>query len=439
MKQALDYLKRLLKENDIVVVGVSTGPDSMALLYLLMEIRKKLNIKIVCAHVNHNVRRESREEAIFLEDYCRKNDIVFESMKIEKYGDDNFHNEARTIRYDFFNGLVKKYKANYLMTAHHGDDLMETILMRLVRGSTLKGYGGFGQEIDKGYYKIIRPLIYATKDEIEEYDNKHSIPYYIDSSNKKDKYTRNRFRHTVLPFLKEEDPKVHEKFLKFSKIIYEYDYYIDNQVKQEFSKIYSDNKLDITKYLELPNLLQDKILYNLLENIYYDDLVLVNDKHVELIKKLILSNKKNSYIYLPNNIKISKSYDTLEIIREGNNEYSYNIELTNYVELPNGKHLELLNECSTNGNDICRLDSSEVVLPLHVRTRKLGDKMSLKGTNGHRKVKDILIDKKIPMKDRELWPVVVDSSDTIVWLPGLKKSNFNKTKGEKCDIIVKYY
>ena len=439
MKQALEYLKKLLKKDDIVVVGVSTGPDSMALLYLLMEVRKKIDIKIVCAHVNHNVRKESKDEAIFLEDYCSKHDIVFEAMKIEKYGDDNFHNEARTIRYDFFEGLVKKYSANYLMTAHHGDDLMETILMRLVRGSTLRGYGGFNSLIDKGTYKVVRPLIYATKAEIEEFDNNHNIPFYVDSSNLKDKYTRNRFRHTVLPFLKEEDKNVHEKFLKFSKMIYEYDDYISKEIESKFKSIYTDNKLDINKYLELPSLFQDKILYNLLESIYYDDLILVNDKHVELIKKLIASTKKNSYIYLPNNIKLSKTYDTLEVIREGENEDSYNIELAKYVELPNGKHLEFLDECNTNGNDICRLSSSDVVLPLHVRTRKDGDKMSLKGTTGHKKIKDILIDSKIPMKDREKWPIVVDSTDTIVWLPGLKKSSLNKTKQEKCDIIIKYY
>ena len=439
MKEALLYLKKLLKDKDKVVVGVSTGPDSMALLYLLMEIRKKKDIKIICAHVNHNVRKESKDEAIFLEDYCKKNNLVFEAMKIEKYGDDNFHNEARTIRYDFFESLVRKYDVDYLMTAHHGDDLMETILMRLVRGSTLRGYGGFSSCIDKGNYKIVRPLIYATKDEIEEFDIKNKIPYFVDSSNLKDKYTRNRFRHTVLPFLKNEDKNVHEKFLKFSKMIYEYDNYIEKEVNNKYVDVYKDNTLDIKKYLELPELFQNKILYNLLESIYIDDLILVNDRHIELIKKLISSTKKNSYIYLPNNIKLVKTYDKLEIVKEGENSDSYNIELTNYVELPNGKHLEILKECDTNGNNICRLDSNDVVLPLHVRTRCDGDKMSLKGMDGHKKVKDILIDKKIPMNERDKWPVVVDSANTIIWLPGLKKSNLLKTKQEKCDIIVKYY
>lgn len=439
MKQSYEYLLKLLKEKDVVVVGVSGGPDSMALLYLLKEIRKRLNISLVCSHVNHNVRKASAKEKEFLEAWCLKNDILFESMMIEKYGDDNFHNEARAVRYNYFESLVKKYHANYLMTAHHGDDLVETILMRLTRGSTLKGYGGFYQEVDKDSYKIIRPLVYATKKEIEEYNKKHKIPYVIDKSNKKDKYTRNRYRKVVLPFLKKEDSNIHEKFLKFSKVISEYDEYINTQAKRAFSKVYEEGKLNIEKYLELEGLLQDKVLYNLLEDIYHDDLILVNDKHISLVKKLIFSNKKNTYIYLPNNIKVVKSYNFLEFVHDGENEDNYSIELIDYAILPNGKHLEVVDSCDTNGNDVCRLDSNEICLPLYVRTRKHGDKMSLKGTNGHKKVKDILIDSKIPMKDRELWPIVVDSKDTIVWLPGLKKSKFNKQKSEKCDIIIKYY
>ena len=439
MKQAYEYLLNLLKEKDVVVVGVSGGPDSMALLYLLKEIRKIVNISLVCSHVNHNVRRESASEKDFLQNWCLKNDILFESMVIEKYGDDNFHNEARVIRYNYFESLVQKYSANYLMTAHHGDDLIETILMRLTRGSTLKGYGGFYQEVLKENYKIIRPLVYATKREIEDYNKKHKVPYVIDKSNKKDKYTRNRYRKIVLPFLKKEDSKVHEKFLKFSKIIADYDAYIDKQVKNAFLQVYDDNKLNISKYLKLDGLLQNKILYSLLEQIYHDDLMLVSDKHISLVKKVIFSNKKNTYAFLPNNIRVVKSYDVLEIIHEGENEDNYNIELIDYAVLPNGKHLELVEACDTNGNDVCRLLSTDVSLPLYVRTRKHGDKMSLKGTDGHKKVKDILIDSKIPMRDRELWPVVVDSNDMIVWLPGLKKSKFNKQKNDKCDIIIKYY
>ena len=439
MKKVYDYLERRLKENDIIVVGVSGGPDSMALLYILKELRKKLNLYLICCHVNHNVRKVSKEEKEFLESWCLDNSILFESMIIEKYGDDNFHNEARNIRYHYFEEMAHKYKANYLMTAHHGDDLMETVLMRLVRGSTLKGYSGFSQEVDMDTYKIVRPLIYVTKEEIESFNKKKNIPYVIDESNSKGKYTRNRYRMEVLPFLKKEDINVHEKFLKFSKMLEKYDNFINSQVKKSFTNVFSNNELLIDEYLMLDQLIQEKVLYLVLENIYHDDLMLINDRHVSLIQQLVLSNKKNSYIYLPNNVKVIKAYNKLVFRLESNEVNNYEIELINYAILPNGKHLEIVDSCDTNGNDICRLNSLDITLPLYIRTRRLGDKMALKGTNGHKKIKDIFIDSKIPMEDRELWPIVVDSNDQVVWIPGLKKSKFNKQKNEKCDIIIKYY
>ena len=137
MDSVKDFLinKINLSKKDIIVVGVSAGPDSMALLYILNELRKDIGFKIIVAHVNHNVRHESYEEADFLKKYCEDNDDIFEMMIINKYGDDNFHNEARNIRYNFYESLIKKYHANYLMTGHHADDLMETILMRIVLGS----------------------------------------------------------------------------------------------------------------------------------------------------------------------------------------------------------------------------------------------------------------------------------------------------------------
>ena len=218
MKDVDEYLNNLLKPSDVVVLGCSGGPDSMCLLDKLIKIRKSMNLVIVVAHVNHNVRRESAQELCFLKNYCEKSNVFFESMKIEKYGDDNFHNEARTIRYGFFDDIVNKYNANYLMTAHHGDDLIETVLMRIVRGSTLSGYCGFNILIDKDTYKLVRPLIYVTKDEINLYNQKNNVPYVLDKSNFKTKYTRNRYRKNVLPFLKNEDKNVHKKFLKDQKL-----------------------------------------------------------------------------------------------------------------------------------------------------------------------------------------------------------------------------
>lgn len=436
VRYLLDEIK--LNQNDILVVGNSAGPDSMAIFDILIKLQKEINFKIVCAHINHNIRKESKEEEDFLREFCKKNDIPFEFMMIEKYGNDNFHNEARNIRYNFFENVIKKYNANYLFTAHHGDDLIETILMRIVRGSTLKGYSGFNQIVDKNYYKIVRPLIFVTKDEILNYDKKNKIPYFIDKSNFKDKYTRNRYRKTILPFLKNEDKNVHDKFIKFSNTLIEYDEYVEKQLKKEIKHVLKDKTINILEFLKLDELIQNKIIYHILEDIYSDDLMLINDVHVKLIINLIKSKKSNAFVYLPLNIKATKNYNELTIHKDIEDVTSYELELIDFAYLPNGKTIEVIDSCDTNGNDICRLDKSEVKLPLYIRTRKYGDKISLKGMNGHKKVKDVFIDAKIPIKQRDKWPIIVDSKDEVIWIPGIKKSKIIKQKNEKHDIIIRY-
>ena len=440
MQKVFDFLEKevCLKKNDVIVLGNSYGPDSMALLNVLMTIRKKIDISIIVAHVNHNLREESAQEKIDLERFCVENHLIFESMVIEQYGDDNFHNEARNIRYNFFEDLIRKYSANYLFTAHHGDDLIETIIMRIARGSTLKGYSGFSKILDMGTYKMVRPLIYVTKEEILEYNKKNNIVYAVDKSNFKDKYTRNRYRHVVLPFLKKEDPKVHEKFLKFSTILEEYDQYINNEIERSMNKVYKNKTLDISKYLELDSLIQKKIIYNILEDIYKDDLMIINDNHVKLLKMLIKSKKANAYIYFPHNIKAVKTYNVITISDGVKESVNYEIELLDFVNLPNGHSIEKIENCDFNDNNICRISNSDIIYPLYVRTRKHGDRMKLKKINGSRRIKDIFIDSKIPLGERDTWPIVVDSCDNIIWIPGIKKSKFTKQKNESYDIILRY-
>ncbi len=441
MNEVYDYLlKNLnLKDNDYVVIGVSGGPDSMALLQLLIELREEIQINIVCSHINHNVRLESEYEADFIKNYCKLNNIIFEYMKIKTYGDDNFHNEARTKRYEFFENNVKKYKAKYLLTAHHADDLMETILMRISRGSSLKGYSGFQKEIEFNDYKLVRPLYSITKDEILKYNREKKIKYVIDISNDKDKYTRNRYRKYILPFLKKEDPNVHQKFEKFSKTLLEYNDYIEKQAKKELNDVYAQKILNITKYLKLEEIIQKKIINQILESIYHDDLMLISDVHVDLIQRLILSSKSNSYIHLPNDICVIKSYNNIFIKKEESEINDYEIELSKFINLPNGKNIEIVEESTNSTNYICRLNTEELKLPLYVRNRRNGDKIKVKGMLGSKKIKAIFIDEKIPVEERDKWPIVLDSTDTIVWIPGIKKSIYDRNKKEKYDIIIKYY
>ncbi|MDD3453285.1 MAG: tRNA lysidine(34) synthetase TilS [Bacilli bacterium] len=441
MNKAYEYLmNENIKYGDVVVVACSGGPDSMALLHLMYMIKKAIDIEVICAHVNHNTGRPGqKEEQEFVEKYCRNHNLIFETMIIEDYGDDNFHNEARSKRYNYFGKLVKKYSAKYLLTAHHGDDLIETILMRIVRGSTLRGYSGFSKEIEIDGYKILRPLIEVTKEEILEYNKNNKVPFEQDISNTKDVYTRNRFRKYIVPEFRKEDKNVHTKFYKFSKTLLEYNNYIDKQVEKIIPKVYPQNILNIEEFMKLENVIAMKVIYYILENIYQDDLMLITDHHAEIIYNLIISKKPNVYIYLPNNLKAIKTYNNLTFVQEEIKEKQYEIEIIDYLNLPNGKNIEVLKISDETDNNICRLSKNDVKFPLRVRTRMNGDKMFIKGMLGSKKVNDIFIDNKISTKERDMWPIVVDSDNVIVWLPGLKKSKFDKQKNDKCDIIMKYY
>lgn len=442
MEEVYNFIRNKinLTPGDTIVAGISGGPDSMALLYILNEFKNKMDLKIVCAHVNHNKRIESDQEQEDLKLFCKENKIIFECIKIEKWGDDNFENEARSVRYNFFEELIENYGAKYLMTAHHADDLMETIMMRIVRGSTLKGYSGFTKIVDKGNYKIIRPLINLTKLEIEEFCKLNNIKYAIDKSNFDEHYTRNRYRHNMLPFLKKENPNVHKKFLKFSEILLEASEYIDKEVNNVFNKVFQNGILDIDKFIELDQIIQTKIIYNILEKIYGDDLLIIGDTHVELIFNLIKSSRSNSIVHLPNNVIVTKSYNEITFNYDEEKYDTYEIEIGNIVNLPSGKIIEKLDDdINDNSNNIIRLNSSEITLPLYVRNKRNGDRIEVKGLNGTKKVSDIFIDSKIKTSDRVSWPVVLDSKDVVVWLPGLKKSKLDKKITEEYDIILRYY
>ncbi len=441
MQEAYSYILNdiEIKPKDNLIVACSGGPDSMALLSLFVKLKKDIDVSVICAHVNHNVRKESAEEYEFVKKYAIENGVVFEGMVIDSYGDDNFHNEARVKRYEFFGKLAKKYNAKYIFTAHHGDDLMETILMRIVRGSTLRGYSGFSRMADMEDYTVVRPLIELTKGEIQKYDDDNNIKYAIDLSNFKEVYTRNRYRKNILPLLKKEDKDVHKKFYKFSRILQEFNDYIDIEVKEKLETIYKNNELDIELFLKEKRLIQQKIIYYILELIYDDDLLLITDRHAELTIDLINSKKSNSIIHLPNDIVVTKSYNKVTFCKNIEKETSFEIQISQYVKLPNGKCIEEIKKTKLNDNNICRLDSDQIKLPLYVRNRRNGDKMKVKGMDKTKKINDIFINEKISLIDRDLWPIVLDSNDNIVWLPGLKKSNFDKTKEEKYDIILRYY
>lgn len=433
-----DILKKLdktIKENETVITATSGGPDSMALLSLLIKLSKTKKITIICAHVNHNLRKESQEEAIMVEKYANENNLIFEKMEINHY-EGNTENYARTQRYNFFEKLIKKYNATYLLTAHHGDDLTETILMRMVRGSSLKGYSGFQEITDNGTYKIYRPLITKTKDELLNYVKTNNIPYAVDKTNFSEEYTRNRYRLNILPILKKENKSVHLKFLKFSETLKLYDDHINKEANEKLNKVYQNNNLNLKLFENEDELIKRKILYQILNNLYYKNISLITDNHVELILNIIESSRPNLKINLPSKVLVIKNYQNLYFTQ--NTEIkSYSFTFKDKVILPNNQIL-IKEETEDTSNYTIRLNSKELSLPLIVRTRQNGDKMEIKNLNGHKKIKDIFINEKISETARNSWPILTDQNNQIIWLPGLKKSKFDKQKHENYDIIIRY-
>ncbi len=432
MKEVEKFLNNLLNINDTIVVATSGGPDSMCLLSILNKLKDKYKLKLICAHVNHGLRSESENEKKFVENYCVINNIIFEYMKIDSYINAKFsESEGRKKRYTFFNELMNKYQAKYLMTAHHGDDLIETVMMRIVRGSNLKGYLG----ISRINNNIIRPLLTVSKKEILDYLKENNVEYVIDKSNEDEKYTRNRYRKHLLPFLKSEDENVHLKFLKYSEELNSYNEYVNRVIKSKIDNIYKDNKINIKELLKEDEFIVKKIIEYVIIEIQRDNLFNISDSQFKEILKLIKDNS-NKQIDLANNYIARVSYNNL-IIEKKNNINSYCYEFKDKLVI-NNKLIERIEKSDKKSNFILRINSEDIKLPLRVRTIKDGDKMQVKNLNGTKKVKDIFIDSKIDIKKRRDYPIVTDSNDNIIWIPGIKKSIFDKEINEKCDIILKY-
>ena len=428
----MDQVLNDINFNNYVVVGVSSGPDSMCLLDLL---EKKTN-KIVVCHINHNIRKESITEENYIKEYCKNHKLIFESMTIKEYKENNFENEARKIRYNFYEKILKKYNSNKLFLAHHGDDLIETVLMKIERGSNIEGYAGIKRISKLNNYEIIRPLLSYTKKDIINYDKSHNITYFIDSSNTNTDYTRNWYRHKVLPILKEKNPNIHLKFLKYSETLQEYNNFVDRIIEKKLPNIYKNKIINIHKLNEENEFIKKNILYYIINDIYNNKSNIITEKHIQSILSIINNNKPNLTIDMPQNKVLVKEYNKLYIKEKSNNITEYKIEFQDNIKI-NNMVFKKENIEKTDGNDICRLNSKLIKFPLYFRNKKDGDYIILKNSNIKKKLKDIFIENKIPLSKRKTYPLLVDSTDKIIWIPNIKKSNLCYKKEENYDIIIK--
>ena len=432
MKTVLKFLNENIKNGSTVIVACSGGPDSMCLIDLVAQIKEEKNIKIICAHVNHKVRLESDNEALMVERYCKKNKIIFELLEINEYKVKKFNEEdARRRRYKYFEMLIKKYNAKYLLTAHHGDDLIETILMRIVRGSNLSGYIGIKKINENKEYTILRPFLTTTKENIISYNKNTKIEYAIDKSNESLKHTRNRFRKRMLTFLKEENKDVHLKFLKFSEELNSYQQFVEEYIKEK--KIIDDDQIVINNILNESDFIKRKSIELIIKEIQKKEFFEISDNQVKEILKII--NKSNKSIDLKNGFKCINEYGLIKILKEESKVIDTQI-LNKDLSVDNF-NFYFLNESSSNDNWTIRLSTKEIKFPLYIRRRENNDKLIVKNLNGSKKVNEIFNENKIPKNKRDSYPIVIDSDNNIIWIPGLKKSKFCKDKTEKYDIIIR--
>lgn len=237
----LDTIKEnnLISKGDVIVVGVSGGPDSITLLTCLNKFKDYFEIKIICAHINHLIRKDSTEDEQYVENVCEKMGIKCyvkraEVEKIAKEQKKGSEEVGRKIRYDFFDEVARKENANKIAIAHNMKDNAETMLLNIIRGSGLTGLEGIQAE---EYGKYIRPLINCTREEIEEYCEKNNLQPRIDSTNKENIYRRNIIRNKLLPQLQELNPNIVESLSNLSKIVKVQNMHIKNEVENIYNKI----------------------------------------------------------------------------------------------------------------------------------------------------------------------------------------------------------
>ena len=237
----LDTIKEnnLINKGDVIVVGVSGGPDSITLLTCLNKYKDYLGIEIISAHINHLIRKDSTEDEQYVENMCKNMGIkcyvkradVEKIAKEQKKGSEEV---GRKIRYDFFNEVAQKENANKIAIAHNMKDNAETMLLNIIRGSGLTGLEGIQAE---EYGKYIRPLINCTREEIEEYCEKNNLQPRIDSTNKENIYRRNIIRNKLLPQLQELNPNIVESLSNLSKIVKVQNMHIKNEVENIYNRI----------------------------------------------------------------------------------------------------------------------------------------------------------------------------------------------------------
>lgn len=427
----------MFKEDDLVIVALSGGPDSVALLHILYKLKDKLKIRIAAVHINHGLRgKDSDEDEQFVNNICKKYNIPlyskrFDIHKIAKMNGMSCEMAGREARYSYFLELIDKLSGNKIALAHHANDQAETILMRLIRGSGIEGLTGIKPVRDKIF---VRPMISITRKEIESYCKDNELSPRIDKSNYEKIYSRNKVRLELIPYIQENFNKdITNTLNRFADIIKGDNDYLETIATEKADKycLTDGNDIKISKAaFKEHGAILSRILRNTIKKIK-GNLKNIEKKHIDDIIE-IQKKETGKVLSLPDNIQIINTYRDIVIkkkLKETNIldykklKYRLDINKNNYIQSEGFiVRMQLIESKSgkkvlKNNKFIKYFDYDKANNDIILRYRKNGDKFSPLGMKGRKKVKDYFMDLKIPQHERSRIPMIC-FGDSIAWIIG---------------------
>ncbi len=307
---------RLIQKNDKILLGVSGGPDSLALLLIFFKLKNNLSLDLHIAHMDHGLRKDSHSDALFVENWAKKFNLPFTAANL---GSDSgkrggsLEEFCREQRMDFFIRTARVIKADKVALGHNLDDQAETVLMRLLRGTGLYGLSGISVKRKIKGVTFIRPLLETSRDEIESFLKKNKIKPRIDSTNKKDIFFRNKIRHRLIPLLKKEYNQNILETLANSAESISYDYeFLDRVAKNTLKK--PGLRINLAKLLRLhPAILRIKIRQYIAR--LQGDTRRISFQHIKELEDLLNNRPDGSIVDLPKGIAIQKTRNTLRFYK----------------------------------------------------------------------------------------------------------------------------
>lgn len=427
-------INTLWNKEDKIAIALSGGVDSIVLFHLLVTEYKDSYKQLVVFHINHGLREESYEEAEFVEKFVKDFDVKFykEELNMSDLERDSHTSEemlARELRYQAYNKMAKLEGVTKLLTAHHKNDQVENILMRLLTGRSIDHSLAICEEIEMAGLTIYRPLLNSLKAELEEYAKEKNLHYYVDATNFDTDYTRNNIRHNIVPLLNDINSGSFDNLINFAN------YYqnINNNLKKAIlsnkdNYIFSrdEDKISLVKdkFLEL----NEEEMYFLLKELITDELGVFDIKQ-KAIFDVVSSLKKNSgnkSYDLKNNLKIISQYETLYIHKIEKKCYNDKIEIIIDKICENSVYEFYQNKfiISTDAKD-SEIGFNKSELPLLVTIKKEGDRVRRGEIN--KKLSRIFIDEKVPKELRDTLPVIRNNKGEVLGVLGIgTKVNKNK-------------